>query len=57
MLPHVSVILALAAGLALRLWMMKQYFLVNGDALIYGGIAKNLLRHGSYALDGAGSEI
>ena len=57
MLPHVSVILALAAGLALRLWMMKQYFLVNGDALIYGGIAKNLLQRGSYALDGAGGEI
>jgi len=52
-----SAALALAAGLALRLWMLKQYFLVNGDALIYGGIAKNLLRHGHYALDGVGSEI
>ena len=38
------------AGLALRLWMLKQFFLVNGDPLIYGDLAKNLLLHGSYAL-------
>jgi multisubunit Na+/H+ antiporter MnhB subunit len=40
---------ALAAGLALRLWLLKSLFLVNGDSLIYGGLAKTLL-HGQYAL-------
>jgi hypothetical protein len=39
---------ALIAGLALRLWMLKKLFLVTGDALIYGDIAKSLL-HGHYA--------
>jgi len=48
--------LALAAGLALRLWMLKNFFAVYGDSLIYGGIAKNLLLHGRYALN-AGNEI
>jgi hypothetical protein len=43
--------LLLAAGLALRLWMLKTLFEVNGDTLIYGGLAKNLLLHGRYALD------
>jgi len=38
---------ALAAGLVLRLWMLKKLFQVTGDALIYGEIAKNLL-HGHY---------
>ena len=56
-LSRLSVCLALAAGLSLRLWMLKQHFLVNGDALIYGGLAKNLLLHGRYALDGSGGEI
>jgi hypothetical protein len=46
----VSVLAALAAGLGLRLWMLKQFFQVNGDSLIYGGLAKNLLLHGQYAL-------
>lgn len=45
-----SVALALAAGLFLRLEMLKSLFLVNGDMLIYGGVARNLLLHGSYAL-------
>lgn len=44
--------LPLAAGLALRLWMLKNLFEVNGDVLIYGGIGKNLLLHGRYALGG-----
>jgi len=52
-----SAALALATGLALRLWMLKQFFLVNGDSLIYGGVAKNLLLHGRYALNGAGNEL
>jgi hypothetical protein len=50
------VALPLAAGLALRLWMLKALFEVNGDALIYGGIAKNLILHGSYSLTLPGGE-
>jgi hypothetical protein len=51
------VALALPAGLALRLWMLKKFFEVNVDSLIYGGLAKNLLLHGRYALNGAGGEL
>ena len=47
MLP---VALALVAGLALRLWMLRNVFEVNGDSLIYGGLAKNLLLHGRFDL-------
>jgi hypothetical protein len=47
-----SVVLPLAAGLSLRLWMLKNLFEAEGDSLIYGGIAKNLLLHGRYALGG-----
>jgi hypothetical protein len=39
---------ALVAGLALRLWMLKKLFLVTGDSLIYGEMAKSLL-HGHYS--------
>ncbi|MDE3186292.1 MAG: hypothetical protein KGM96_02060 [Acidobacteriota bacterium] len=46
----VSAALALLAGGLLRAWMFQQYFEVNGDSLLYGGIAKNLLEHGRYAL-------
>jgi hypothetical protein len=49
--------LALAAGLGLRMGMLKHLFEVNGDTLIYGGLAKNLLLHGRYALNGAGGEL
>lgn len=41
---------ALAAGALLRLWLFKGLFEVQGDSLVYGGIAKNLLVHGQYAL-------
>ncbi len=51
--PWVSIALALGAGLALRLWMLKQFFDLHGDPLIYGGLAKNLLLHSSYALTGS----
>ncbi len=44
------VALALAAGLALRLWLLRSLFEVNGDSLIYGGLAKNLLLHGRFDL-------
>ena len=50
----ISALLTLAAGLALRLWMLRWAFEVNGDSLIYGGIAKSLLRHGQYALTANG---
>ncbi|MGO9316729.1 MAG: hypothetical protein ACLPXT_03505 [Terracidiphilus sp.] len=52
-----SVVLALAAGLAMRLWMLKQFFELDGDPRIYGGLAKNLLLHGRYALSGSGGEM
>lgn len=44
------VVMALLAGALLRIWMFQHFFEVTGDALIYGGIAKNLLLHGRYAL-------
>jgi hypothetical protein len=47
----------MAAGLVLRLWMLKTYFLVNGDSLIYGDMAKNLLLHGQYALTGVAGKL
>jgi hypothetical protein len=52
-----SVGLPLAAGLALRIWMLKNLFEVNGDSLIYGSIARNLLLHGRYAMGGPGPAI
>lgn len=45
-----AVALPLAAGLVLRLWMLKKLFEVNGDSLIYGDLAKNLLLHGRFHL-------
>jgi hypothetical protein len=45
---------ALVAGLALRLWMLKDLFLVNGDSLIYGDLAKNLLLHARFDVTMAG---
>jgi hypothetical protein len=49
--PALPVALALGAGLALRLWMLRNIFQVVGDSLVYGGLAKNLLLHGQYALE------
>lgn len=48
-----NAVAALAAGLVLRLWMLQSLFLVNGDSLIYGGLAKTLLR-GHYELNRGG---
>ncbi len=45
-----DVVPALLAGALLRVWMLKHFYEVTGDALIYGGIAKNLLLSGRYAL-------
>ncbi len=55
--PGLSVLLAMGAGLALRLWMLKDLFEVNGDSLVYGAIAKNLLLHGRYALTAVNGEL
>ena len=45
-----SILPALLAGALLRIWMLRHFFEVTGDSLIYGGIAKNLLLSGRYAL-------
>ena len=45
-----GVLAPLLAGALLRVWMLKRFYEVTGDALIYGGIARNLLRYGRYAL-------
>ncbi|KAA6456875.1 glycosyltransferase family 39 protein [Acidobacteria bacterium AB60] len=46
---------AMVAGAALRLWMLRKFFEVNGDSQLYGSMAKNLLMHGRYAVsDGGG---
>lgn len=39
---------ALAVGLALRLWFVAHAARIDGDTLIYGNIAKNLLTRGVY---------
>jgi hypothetical protein len=49
-------VLALAAGAALRLWFIRAYPEVQGDPLIYGDIAKNWMLHGIYGLS-SGSQI
>jgi hypothetical protein len=52
---RVSVLLALLAGAVLRVWMLRKFFEVSGDSRLYGGLAKNLLLHGRYAItDGSG---
>ncbi len=47
---------ALAAGGLLRAWMLGHWFQANGDTLLYGDIAKNLLLRGSYGFS-AGSSV
>ena len=50
-----SVALALAGGAWMRLWMLKALPQVNGDTLLYGNLAKNLLLHRQFAItDGSG---
>lgn len=50
-LPYWSVLLALLAGAALRLFFILVYPEFDGDTAIYGTIAKNMLVHHAYALD------
>jgi hypothetical protein len=50
-----SLLGALVGGLILRLWMLSAFPEDNGDALIYGGIGRNILLHGQFAItDGSG---
>src|SRR5271168_860866 len=51
----ISVLLALAAGAALRLWFIHAYPEVDGDPLIYGDIARNWLQHHIYGLTADGT--
>jgi hypothetical protein len=48
--PMISAALAVLSGGWLRLWMLRKFFEVNGDSELYGGMARNLLLHGRYAL-------
>ncbi len=52
-----SIAPAILAGLVLRLWMLRHFFEVSGDSLVYGGIAKNLLLNGQYALTASADDI
>ncbi len=47
--------LALAAGLALRLWFVARVARVGGDTLVYGNIARNWMQHGVYSLSASPS--
>ncbi|MGC1782314.1 MAG: glycosyltransferase family 39 protein [Acidobacteriaceae bacterium] len=42
------VVAALVAGLLLRLWFIHYYPVIDGDTLVYGGIAQNWFWHGIY---------
>jgi hypothetical protein len=42
------VLVAFAAGAALRLWFIQHHPPIQGDSLFYGDIAKNWLAHGVY---------
>jgi hypothetical protein len=43
-----SVLCALAAGAALRLWFIHAFPQIQGDSLLYADIARNWLTHGIY---------
>lgn len=51
------VLVALAAGAALRLWFIWAYPEIGGDTLIYGNIAKNWMLHGVYGVSAAGEAL
>lgn len=53
---RVSLGASLLAGGLLRAWMFRHFFETNGDPLVYGDIAKNLLLHGRYALTLGGGQ-
>jgi Dolichyl-phosphate-mannose-protein mannosyltransferase len=43
-----SILCALVAGTALRLWFIHAFPQIQGDTLLYGDIARNWLTHGIY---------
>jgi hypothetical protein len=47
------VALAIAAGIGLRMWFILHAARLEGDALLYGDIAKSLLAHGVYGFSRA----
>ena len=53
--PSLYAALALAAGLALRLWFVTHTARVDGDTLLYGNIARNWMQHGVYGFTPAPS--
>ena len=52
-----SPIVALAAGLCLRLFFVLRFSSTSGDTVLYEQIATNWLKHGTYAMDVAGRII
>ena len=51
-----TLVFALLAGLLLRLFFLYRYAHIQGDSLLYGDIAHNLLRHGIYGItNGSGT--
>ncbi len=54
---RIAGIVAVLAGLVLRLWLFRQLYQVNGDSLVYGDLAKNLLLHGRYAFTAPGGGL
>jgi hypothetical protein len=53
----VSLVLALVSGAVLRFWMLAKFFEVNGDSQLYGGMAKNLILCGRYAITLVDGEV
>ena len=51
--PHT--LLALAIGALLRLWFIRHDPVIDGDTLLYGDIAKNLLQHHTYGFTQEGA--
>jgi hypothetical protein len=47
-MPSLFTLAALAAGAALRLWILHAHPQIQGDSLLYGDIAANWLTHGVY---------
>jgi hypothetical protein len=47
-MPSLFTLVALAAGVALRLWTIHAHPQIQGDSLLYGDIAANWLTHGIY---------
>src|SRR6266568_4768764 len=44
----IFLVLALVCGAILRFWFLHEFPQIEGDSLIYGDLARNLLQHGIY---------